>query len=246
MRIVRAYLGAFRRGFTYDPRRNLYLWFGFLWGLPIPVFALLLDARGPLLQHGFFVLHPLLFALVFGAMGTVRHDLEEENARLIRRLSEEAATDPLTGLPNRRELLRDIAAAVRRARRSQVPFCVVMLDLNGFKAVNEREGHAAGDRILERVAHALQSALRDVDLVGRHGGDEFVLVIDGGAEAAQATVVRARQSVVDATGLGFESGIATFPDDGPSADALLAAADARLGHAKRELYRGRSRSRSHS
>lgn len=241
MKTVGAYLRAFRRGYTYDPRRNLYLWFGFLWGLPIPAFAFLLEAGGPGLLHGFFLLHPLLFALVFGAMGTVRHSLEEENARLIRRLSEEAATDALTGLPNRRELMRDIEAAARRARRTRAPFSVVMLDLNGFKEVNERDGHAAGDRVLAEVARALQGSLRDSDIVGRHGGDEFVLVIDGDADVARATVARAWQAAVAATGLSFESGVATFPAEGEGADRLLETADRRLAEAKRELYRGRVR-----
>src|SRR6516162_7906850 len=98
-KIVRSYLSAFGRTFTYDVRRNVYLWFGFLWGIPVPIVSLALDwdlsvapgwtlanaiASHPI--HLFFLAHPLLFALVFGAMGTVRHHLQEENEQLIQSL----------------------------------------------------------------------------------------------------------------------------------------------------------------
>src|SRR5262245_24722266 len=96
---IRTYLVAFGRTFTYDVRRNFYLWFGFLWGIPVPVVSLSLDcslsgASGPVEAilhhpiHFLFLAHPILFALVFGAMGTVRHQLEEQNDRLIRSLTD--------------------------------------------------------------------------------------------------------------------------------------------------------------
>src|SRR5262245_57695939 len=113
-RPVERYLKALGQPFTYDLRRNVYLWFGFLWGIPVPVFSLALDCslgadgRGPwgvLVEHPlhlFFLAHPFFFALTFGAMGTVRHTLEEQNARLIQSLTDLATTDALTGLHNRR------------------------------------------------------------------------------------------------------------------------------------------------
>src|SRR5688572_10529982 len=115
---IRTYLAAFGRPFTYDVRRNFYIWFGFLWGIPVPIMSLALDCTlsalpdrtlfEAILQHPihfFFLAHPILFALVFGAMGTVRHRLEEHNEELIRSLTNLATTDALTGLHNRRYVL---------------------------------------------------------------------------------------------------------------------------------------------
>src|SRR5262245_18814563 len=99
---VRTFLSALRRAHTYDVRRNPYVGFGFLWGLPVPFFSILLDltlagSGRTFLEailahpvHVFFLAHPFLFAVVFGALGTVRHELEEENRRLIAQLREEA------------------------------------------------------------------------------------------------------------------------------------------------------------
>src|SRR5438552_4753424 len=131
MRIVKTYLKAFGRPFTYDFRHNVYLWFGFLWGLPVPVFSILLDlslsgggARSPFHAiaehpiHLFFLAHPALFALIFGAMGTVRHELEIENRRLIDELTDLATTDALTGLHNRRTVMEELRKAIHRSARS--------------------------------------------------------------------------------------------------------------------------------
>src|SRR6185436_12915147 len=79
--------------------------------------------------HLFFLAHPILFALVFGAMGTVRHRLEEHNAQLIRSLTDLATTDALTGLHNRRYVLAELTKALQRARRIEQRFAVVLFDL---------------------------------------------------------------------------------------------------------------------
>jgi diguanylate cyclase (GGDEF)-like protein len=244
VKLVQAYLRAFARRHTYDARRNAYLWFGFAWGLPVPLFALAFDlllgppGRGlPDIIAGHpiqivFMLHPLLFALVFGAMGTLREDLELENARLFDQLKRLASTDALTGVPNRRRALEELDSALARASRNRRPFAVVMIDLDGFKQINDRQGHPAGDRVLRRTAGALRDVVRESDVLGRYGGDEFVLISDGPMDV-DGFLRRASAAVREATGLSFGAGVACYPEDGEDAATLLENADAKLYEAKR-------------
>jgi diguanylate cyclase (GGDEF)-like protein len=246
VRIIRAYLRALRSPFAYDPRRNLDLWFGLFWGLPVPLFSLALDlalapapGRGPLdaiREHPyqiFFLLHPLLFALVFGAMGAVRHEVERENAVLIDRLTREATVDPLTGIHNRRYAVEELEKSVHRNARTGTPFCVVIFDLDGFKRINDEQGHPAGDALLKSAAEALRSTVRQGDVLGRYGGDEFMLVAHGPLPETETLVQRAREAVHRETGLGVTAGVARYPDQGETPDALIAAADGRLLETKR-------------
>jgi diguanylate cyclase (GGDEF)-like protein len=249
MKIVRAYLEAFARIYTYDVRRNVYLWFGFLWGLPIPVFSIFLDltlggqsGRGPLQAvsehplHLFFLAHPVLFALVFGAMGTVRHELEGENQRLIEELTGLATTDALTGLHNRRYVVEELRKAILRADRSETPFSVVLFDLDKFKKVNDEQGHLAGDAVLRGAAEALQSVTRQGDVLGRYGGDEFLLVAFGELPSAIALPERANEVVRGRTGLAISAGVARYPQDGTTVEALIEAADRELAGTKTKRY----------
>jgi diguanylate cyclase (GGDEF)-like protein len=231
---------------TYDPRRNLDLWFGLIWGLPVPMFSLALDlalvpspGRGPIdaiRDHPyqlFFLAHPLLFALVFGAMGAVRHELERENALLIDRLTMLATIDPLTGIHNRRYALEELEKSTHRSVRTRTPFGVVIFDLDGFKRVNDERGHPAGDAILRAAAEALRSVIRQGDVLGRYGGDEFILVAHGPLPETDVLVQRAREAVMKETGLGVTAGVARFPDQGETPDELIAAADGLLLETKR-------------
>jgi diguanylate cyclase (GGDEF)-like protein len=240
---------AFGCRFTYDVVRNHYLWFGFLWGIPVPIVSLALDlslsnlpGRSPLgaiLEHPvhfFFLVHPFLFALIFGAMGTVRHALEAHNARLIVSLTDLATTDALTGLHNRRYVLEELEKAVQRGRRTQQPFAVVLFDLDGFKGINDSLGHAAGDRVLQKVAGALGGVVREGDVLGRYGGDEFLLITYGDLPATQSLASRAEASVQELTGLGLSAGFARYPEDAPGGEALINAADRRLAAIKERRY----------
>ena len=98
-------------------------------------------------------------------------------ASLARRLREQAATDPLTGLPNRRgweaNLEREFARAVRRGS----PLCVAIIDLDNFKALNDASGHLAGDRVLKLAAATWLGLIRDSDVLARYGGDEFAIIL---------------------------------------------------------------------
>jgi diguanylate cyclase (GGDEF)-like protein len=153
-----------------------------------------------------------------------------------------ATHDPLTGLPNRHRLQRDLQSALAHATQTGEHLAVLYVDLDGFKAANDRGGHDAGDRLLREVAERLQQGLRQGDLVARVGGDEFVALLHGcrDVEAARAVAdsVRARLrlpfSMPDGLfRLDASVGIACFPADGTNPDTLLAHADRAMYAAKR-------------
>ncbi len=159
-----------------------------------------------------------------------------------RRTRHEADTDPLTGLANRRALERTLRAALGRAGARGRSVALLMLDLDGFKAVNDQRGHAAGDAVLREVARRLRRTVRERDLVARLGGDEFVVVltdVGGRSGAARDTVERVQAALaepitVDGAALALQAalGIATYPDDAGDADDLLAYADRMMYVAK--------------
>jgi diguanylate cyclase (GGDEF)-like protein/PAS domain S-box-containing protein len=155
-----------------------------------------------------------------------------------------AETDALTGLGNRLRLQRRIEALLM----SQRPFAVLYLDLEGFKQLNDRRGHAAGDQALRTIARRLRSQVREADLAVRLGGDQFVVLLDGVDDAgrletrARALAERLMRPfrVEDGSDrLGVHVGGAISPHHARTHDALLAAADAAMYAAKRagEVYR---------
>lgn len=154
-----------------------------------------------------------------------------------------AAHDPLTNLPNRHRLQREMQVAIAQAAQSDGALAVLFLDLDGFKEINDRGGHEAGDRLLREVAQRLQQGLRKGDLVARVGGDEFVALLPGcrDAQAARAVAdgLRARlrppYTLFDHSfGMDASVGIACYPENGRDADALLAHADRDMYQAKRK------------
>ena len=145
-------------------------------------------------------------------------------------------TDELTGLPNKRFAVDYIGRELARARRNSGSLAVALLDMNGFKRINDVGGHAAGDRALAHVANCLGRTLRASDLCARYGGDEFLIVLPGcGAEDAKRRIEQIQDDIIvsgrDAkfpSELSVSAGIAMFPDDGTTFEALFAAADARM------------------
>jgi diguanylate cyclase (GGDEF)-like protein len=253
MRTFAAFLRAFRKSYTYDVRRNPYLWLGAFWGLLIPAFVYAFDVsllepggKGPLEAfrahptHLILLIQPVLLGILFGAMGAVRHDLENENRRLIEDLQELAMTDALTGLYNRRYLKEALRNIQETARRTKCPLFVILIDLDGFKAVNDEQGHVRGDRVLCEAAQALKSTLRQSDVLGRHGGDEFVLVGLADRSSAGQLLERAAAAVRSRTGLSLSAGIGCWPEDGETADELIAAADRSLGLSKKKSHESRT------
>ncbi|MGE0813476.1 MAG: putative bifunctional diguanylate cyclase/phosphodiesterase [Vicinamibacterales bacterium] len=156
-------------------------------------------------------------------------------------LRTQAVTDTLTGLPNRQALQTAIEHAMARARRHARTFAVLFVDLDGFKAVNDRYGHDAGDRVLQALARRFAGRTRDMDTVARVGGDEFVVVmedLDDGRFAATvaAKLVAAAAEPIDLDGtpaaITASIGISLFPGDGVDAGALLRHADQAMYAAK--------------
>jgi diguanylate cyclase (GGDEF)-like protein/PAS domain S-box-containing protein len=159
-----------------------------------------------------------------------------------RRTRHEADTDPLTGLANRRALERALDAAMGRARIRSRSVALLMLDLDGFKAVNDQYGHAAGDAVLREVARRLRRTVRERDVVARLGGDEFVVVltdVGGRSRAAADSVERVEAALAEpftvggvALGLRAALGVALFPDDASDVQELFAHADRAMYVAK--------------
>ncbi|MCZ2821119.1 GGDEF domain-containing protein [Modestobacter sp. VKM Ac-2977] len=161
--------------------------------------------------------------------------LAEAHARLSRGLRTDAATDPLTGLANRRAWEAEAGRSLARALRSEEPLTVAVLDLDDFKVVNDRDGHGAGDRLLQQVAEHWQARLRTADLLGRYGGDEFVLCLPAtGGPGAQELLQR-----LDGGPISWSVGTATARA-GDSLAALLQRADAELYAGKRQRTTGRT------
>ncbi len=166
-----------------------------------------------------------------------------ERAAGERRIRYLAAHDRLTGLLNRSSLLDRFADAVMRARRHRTRLAVLFVDLDGFKAINDRLGHEAGDLLLMEAADRLRRAVRATDTVTRFGGDEFVVLVEDVGDVAIGEQVAAK--IRDAVALpalldhrpvrlGASIGISLFPDHGESPEALLQAADAAMYAAKRQ------------
>jgi diguanylate cyclase (GGDEF)-like protein len=152
------------------------------------------------------------------------------------RLEQEALVDPLTGLFNRRGLERDLRRERGRAERYGQRFSVVVLDVDGLKAVNDADGHLAGDLYLRSLAEALRHVLRKGDEAYRVGGDEFVILLPEVNEARAEVVV---ERVMDAGAPPFSWGAATFGLDGFDGEELIDVADQRL-YQRRAEVRGRA------
>lgn len=149
--------------------------------------------------------------------------------------------DTLTRLPNRRLLTDRLDQAIRSATRKGHRVALLLLDLDGFKQINDRHGHAAGDRVLEAVATRLRDVVREADTVARMGGDEFVVLLteigdpDDAVKVAEKIHRSVRDPIADGDTLhavGASIGISVFPDHGETPDALLHRADHAMYHGK--------------
>jgi diguanylate cyclase (GGDEF)-like protein len=144
-------------------------------------------------------------------------------AELLNQLREQAATDELTGLPNRRAWYEHLALALGRTRRSGRPLTVIVLDLDGLKDVNDLQGHAAGDRLLVEAASLWPAVLRETDLLARTGGDEFVVLLEDTSEA-EAYDILDRLQRVPLGKFTASGGVATWDGD-EHVDELMRRAD---------------------
>ena len=166
-----------------------------------------------------------------------------DQARLFDQIRSMAVTDPLTGLANYRRLVSVLEAELDRSRRTQRPFSVVLLDMDGLKTVNDRYGHLIGSRALVRLGKILRNHSRAIDTPARYGGDEFALVLpEAGPEIATRVVTRVQERLAaenESPALSVSAGVAAYPHDGDTPEKLLGAADRALYRMK---YRGGSSS----
>ena len=203
--------------------------------------------RYPVLLNGILVRDrdgtPLIWSII--------EDISERKANEARMLLH-AHHDPLTGLANRRLFGDRLASALERARRHRNAGAVLMLDLDHFKPINDRLGHAAGDAILIEAAERLQACTRKTDTVARFGGDEFVILLDAISEttdvaaiaaAIRAAIERPFQVEGQTVRLGLSIGISRFPEDSCDLEDLIRYADAAMYVAKRS---GRAATHVHS
>ena len=160
------------------------------------------------------------------------------NARAYQSALDQAITDGLTGLKTHRYFMEALEGEWRRSTRTRRPFSVVMMDLDGFKRVNDRGGHLEGDKVLAAVAALLDARSRQSNVVARYGGDEFALLMpETSAEQAEILAERLRAAVeadhfLHAHGVTASFGIATYPDHGPTQAEILRVADSGMYLAK--------------
>ena len=165
------------------------------------------------------------------------------NARLHQLISRQAYSDTLTGLPNRRALDERLEDEVVAARRNNYSFAVMMMDLDGFKAVNDTYGHSTGDEVLRIAFSHLARGVRNTDFLARYGGDELTLILTQSdmssaqivASKITETMRNLKYKLPDGKNpkLGISGGIALYPIHGQIAPDLLRAADAALYYAKK-------------
>lgn len=165
------------------------------------------------------------------------------NARLYDTTRRLALVDPLTDVGNRRAFADRLAAEIERSVRHDSPCALLFLDIDHFKLLNDRLGHAAGDRALQWVAGVLKASVRGADFVGRWGGEEFVvLLVETSRDGARTVAERIRSEIASTRGphcgpgqefaVTVSIGVAALPGDPADSDALIAAADAAMYRAK--------------
>ncbi len=173
-----------------------------------------------------------------------------DNARLFRQVRTLAISDSLTGLANYRHLVDILQSELERSGRTNRPFSVLLMDLDGLKKINDRHGHVIGSRALCRVATILRLNSRSIDTAARYGGDEFALVLpETNVTAAEQVVERIRNCLLadeEVPQLSISIGVATFPKCGVTVQQLLEFADRALYTMKEQSKRGRTEKRKRS
>jgi len=237
------------------------------WPMTKKVLAVLVPAALLAGLHDYSLGHPPLYAIApaakitlydFNLLATLAvlsylayfyskgaYESERQLRAVSRSLEEQAATDPLTGLLNRRAMIREIESEISRFERQPRGFVLAIGDLDGFKEINDRYGHDAGDLVLNRVAAVMTEVLRSHDVTCRWGGEEFVILlpdtdIDGGLDTVDRLREQLAQSTIafqgEALGVSITFGLCAY-EAGMSRDACLKRAD-------EALYRGKQMGRN--
>jgi diguanylate cyclase (GGDEF)-like protein len=220
----------------------------------IPVISLAPHRDEPLVAQ--LLRHGAHDFLTYSAVHAGRLEEALSNAlnrhRATQRVTHLAHHDSLTGLPNRLTFEQQLHASLSRASRKDQHLAVLYIDLDGFKPINDRYGHDAGDRVLKAMAKRIQASVRDYDTPARLGGDEFAIVLDAIAHPNEAHSVAERlqaalEEPVDIGGMlvpvGSSIGVAVYPEAGATSESLVRAADIAMFRAKRRRRPGRSTSK---
>ncbi len=172
-----------------------------------------------------------------------RKKFEEERNRFISKLEFMSQTDGLTGLFNRQHLDKRLSEEIHRAQRYSHPLSLIMFDINNFKHINDTFGHIAGDKILQNTASIINVVLRDTDIAGRFGGDEFIIIltetsIDVGTQVAERLLRKIKQAKVPVKknqkiGYTVSMGIAEYSGSFKTPEEFIAKADHALYSAKK-------------
>jgi diguanylate cyclase (GGDEF)-like protein len=173
--------------------------------------------------------------------------LSVENSLQFEKAQDSASTDFLTGLPNARSICSHLDSELARSKRSGQHLAVLLCDLNGFKTVNDNYGHLVGNKLLEQIARNLRTVCREFDLVGRLGGDEFILVLPEFTTTTVKELLPRVELAVEEAGeticckkvVTASVGAAFYPKDGLTAEELLSEADRSMYEAKENHYRER-------
>jgi diguanylate cyclase (GGDEF)-like protein len=204
------------------------------WFLPLvparahAAFTLVLGSTGAVLAHPTGYLVPWIVVVFAGAF------LTEIQGRLAEQLRRAASTDPLTGLANRRAWEAETRRALAHAARTGEPLTIALVDLDNFKEVNDRSGHEAGDSLLRELTERWCGQLREADLLGRYGGDEFVLSLPGTDPAGSAEIL---DRLDGSHPFRWSVGTATAVE-GDTLSTMLSRADAQLYEHKRRSRAG--------
>jgi diguanylate cyclase (GGDEF)-like protein len=249
---ISEFFTAAGKPFSYNLRRNIYIWFGILWGLPVPIVTILIQVHfirvagieGPFLAtfssplQWFFLAHPLLFGLIFGILGTIRHDKDAQVKNMLRQLHELSTIDTLTGLSNRRYFAHIFHDECARSLRQNETMTILFLDIDHFKQVNDMHGHHFGDLALQAISNCLKKQCRPYDTIVRWGGEEFVILLRATDEkAALHFAERIRYAVQSGFDpplpfpLRISIGLAQYQEN-DTLERLIDRADKALYHAK--------------
>lgn len=207
---IREFFNAAKNPYSYNIFKNIYIWFGLLWGFPIPLVTLFFemhiyttaDIELPLMEaltspvQWFFLAHPPVFAAIFGILGTIRYEKDENLVQTIGQLKEMAIRDPLTGLKNRRYFAHIFHDECARSQRNFEPLSLLFLDIDHFKKINDTHGHYIGDEVLIQLGTYLAQNCRPYDTAVRWGGEEFLILLSSADElSAYNFADRLRQDI---------------------------------------------------
>ena len=183
-------------------------------------------------DHTFDIPFALAEILQFGSYAVLLVGALFDNAQLFDNIRELAISDSLTGLANHRRLVEVLGNEIERAKRKESQFALLLFDLDGLKKINDQYGHLVGTRALCRVATALRIHSRAIDTPARQGGDEFALVLpetgEKGAREAAFRVCDRVSNDEEVPPISISAGLAVYPQEGQTIEALLSAADQAL------------------